>query len=283
MQSPPRALQKRDSYIMTLCLVSATDPYGVTVSCTPALASCLDSALAKNASANAVESAVTKSLDLKSPEINTYRKCGGSPLLASIISFASFASALSPWPPSLPVYRCSSVFICGFTFCLRSSMSPKPKQKQDNRCQHTTADGRRCRMPRRNDDSSLCLDHWQREQQLYAGSVDAETLAAELLGSFKDFKTTTAVNHALGKLFALLAKNLIPVRNAAVLAYIGQLLLHSLSGVKNETMRSRGPDAWLQIIRRALQNESRKPATSQLARTIPQAAIPPEEETSVPS
>src|SRR2546422_4610113 len=41
---------------------------------------------------------------------------------------------------------------------------------------------------------------------------------------------------------------------------------HSLSGVKNETMRSRGPDAWLQIIRRALQNESRKPATSQLAR-----------------
>ena len=162
-------------------------------------------------------------------------------------------------------------------------MSPKPKQKQDNRCQHTTADGRRCRMPRRNDDSSLCLDHWQREQQLYAGSVDAETLAAELLGSFKDFKTTTAVNHALGKLFALLAKNLIPVRNAAVLAYIGQLLLHSLSGVKNETMRSRGPDAWLQIIRRALQNEPRKPATSQLAKTIPQAATPPEEETSVPS
>src|SRR3989449_1238042 len=212
---------------------------------------------------------------------------GVPPSFASIISFASFASAPSP---SLPVYRCSSAFICGFTFCpllftlfRRSSMSPKPKQKQDNRCQHTTADGRRCRMPRRNDDSSLCLDHWQREQQLYAGSVDAETLAAELLGSFKDFKTTTAVNHALGKLFALLAKNLIPVRNAAVLAYIGQLLLHSLSGVKNETMRSRGPDAWLQIIRRALQNEPRKPATSQLARTIPQAATPPEEETSVPS
>src|SRR3989442_11776832 len=135
---------------------------------------------------------------------------GVPPSFASIISFASCASAFSPWLPSLPVYRCSSVFICGFTFCLRSPMSPKPKQKQDNRCQHTTADGRRCRMPRRNDDSSLCLDHWQREQQLYAGSVDAETLAAELLGSFKDFKTTTAVNHALGKLFALLAKNPIP-------------------------------------------------------------------------
>ena len=196
-----------------------------------------------------------------------------------------------------PILRFRSLSLASFASCLSVFISvdlwfhllpevfyvTKPKQKQDNRCQHTTADGRRCRMPRRNDDSSLCLDHWQREQQLYAGSVDAETLAAELLGSFKDFKTTTAVNHALGKLFALLAKNLIPARNAAVLAYIGQLLLHSLSGVKNETMRSRGPDAWLQIIRRALQNESRKPATSQLARTIPQAAIPPEEETSVPS
>src|SRR3989449_405770 len=108
---------------------------------------------------------------------------GFPPPFASIISFASFASALSP---SLPVYRCSSVLICGFnycllllTLCLRSSMSPKPKQKQDNRCQHTTADGRRCRMPRRNDDSSLCVDHWQREQQLYAGSVDAETRSEE--------------------------------------------------------------------------------------------------------
>ena len=87
----------------------------------------------------------------------------------------------------------------------------------------------------------------------------------------------------MGKLFALLAKNRIPVRNAAVLAYIGQLLLHSLSGVKNETMRSRGPDAWQQIIRRALQNESRRPATSQLTKTIPQTATPPEEESSVPS
>ena len=105
MQSSPRALQKPDSYIMTLCLVSATDPYAVTVSCTSPLASCLDSALAKNAPANPVESAVTKSLDLKSPEINTCRKCGGSPLLRfhylvcflrfRFLSLASCASCLS--------------------------------------------------------------------------------------------------------------------------------------------------------------------------------------------
>src|SRR2546428_10471944 len=86
---------------MTLCLVSATDPYGVTVSCTPALASCLDSALAKNASANPVESAVTKSLDLKSPEINTCRKRGGSPLLVRS-STARLFRIKNPAGSSLP-------------------------------------------------------------------------------------------------------------------------------------------------------------------------------------
>src|SRR5947209_16565004 len=90
---------------MTLCLVSATGSYPVTLQLAPALASCLDSALAKNASANPVESAVTKSLDLKSPEINTCRKRGGSPLLCfhylvcflrfRSLSLASFASCLS--------------------------------------------------------------------------------------------------------------------------------------------------------------------------------------------
>src|SRR2546422_771233 len=83
---------------MTLCLVSATDPYGVTVSCTPALASCLDSA-------NPVESAVTKSLDLKSPEINPCRKRGGSPLLRFhyLVCFLRFRS--------LSFASCLSVFI----------------------------------------------------------------------------------------------------------------------------------------------------------------------------
>src|SRR5437899_5562989 len=78
---------------MTLCLVSATRSYPVTLQLAPALASSLDSALARNASANLLECAVTKSLDLKSPEINTCRKCGGSPLLR--FRSLSFASCLS--------------------------------------------------------------------------------------------------------------------------------------------------------------------------------------------
>src|SRR3989442_14225003 len=86
---------------MMLCLVSATGSYPVTLRLAPALASCLDSALAKNASANPLESAVTKSLDLKSPEINTCRKRGGSPLLVRS-STARLSRVKKPAGSSLP-------------------------------------------------------------------------------------------------------------------------------------------------------------------------------------
>src|SRR5437879_5630435 len=70
-----------------LCLVSTTGSCPMrlrltppTLCLTPTLASPLESAHPKNASVSPLESALAKSLDLKSPEINTYRKCGGSPL-----------------------------------------------------------------------------------------------------------------------------------------------------------------------------------------------------------
>ncbi len=146
------------------------------------------------------------------------------------------------------------------------------RSARDDRCQYTTLDGRRCRMSRLNDHPSLCFDHWQREQQLR----DAERVANELLGSFDDFKTATAVNHALGKLFALLAKNRIPTRNAAVLAYISQLLLQSLPSVKKEVLLGRGSDAWEQAVCRALRNQVRRSVAGEMPRPLRQAAAPPD-------
>src|SRR5438445_5395579 len=73
----------------TLCLRSAR--------ATP-----LEYAVTKNASASPLECAVPKSLDLKPPEMNSYKKWGVPPFLSQ----SSF------------VNRCSSVFICGYTFCL---------------------------------------------------------------------------------------------------------------------------------------------------------------------
>src|SRR5712692_4186586 len=78
----------------------------------------------------------------------------------------------------------------------RSSTMPEETQL-DTRCQHTSAAGRRCRMPRMQGDASFCDQH-RCQLQL---EPHPEAVAAELLGSIDDFKTATAVNHALGRLF----------------------------------------------------------------------------------
>jgi hypothetical protein len=58
--------------------------------------------------------------------------------------------------------------------------------------------------------------------------------AKELLGPLDDFHTAAGINHALGRLFVLLAANRLPARNAGTLAYVCQLMLQSLPGVKDE-------------------------------------------------
>ena len=128
------------------------------------------------------------------------------------------------------------------------------KRKVEARCRHTGADGRRCTMSPAPGGDSLCLPHRQRQQK----ESDAQALAAELLGPFREFKTATAVNHALGKLFSLVARGRIAPRNAAVLAYIGQLLLNSLSAVRREAQLTRGYDKWHSLLRRTLRDAQRE-------------------------
>ena len=97
---------------------------------------------------------------------------------------------------------------------------------------------------------SLCLPHQQRRQKQFG----SEAIAAELLGPFAEFKTATAVNHALGNLFSLVAQGRIAPRNAAVLAYISQLLLNSVGAVRHEAQLARGHNQWERLLRRALRN-----------------------------
>lgn len=151
-------------------------------------------------------------------------------------------------------------------------MTRKPKQpKPDDRCQHTTADGRRCRALRMNQDSTLCLQHWQGQQQLLcAESLDANALAIELLGPFQDFKTATAINHAMARLFALAAQDRIPTRKAAVLGYIGQLLLNSLAVMREEALR--GGNTGFKLIFHHIP----RPQRPKLGKTTSQAAQTPD-------
>jgi hypothetical protein len=94
--------------------------------------------------------------------------------------------------------------------------------------------------------SSLCVFHARQEQQI----LEADRVAAELANLTGEFRTATDLNHALGKLFALLAAQRIPVRNAVALGYLAQLILQTLSSVKWEAERAQGLDAWERMLRR---------------------------------
>ncbi|MGB6430007.1 MAG: hypothetical protein WBF06_05445 [Candidatus Acidiferrales bacterium] len=121
----------------------------------------------------------------------------------------------------------------------------------DARCKFKFADARSCGIPRWKGHASYCLFHARQEQQL----LDADRVGTELASLSGEFRTTTDLNHALGKLFAAVAQNRIPPRNAAVIAYIGQLLMQSLSGVEREIKHADGYEAWDDTIRRTLDAE----------------------------
>jgi hypothetical protein len=63
--------------------------------------------------------------------------------------------------------------------------------------------------------------------------------------------TATDVNHILGKLYTVVAQNRVSSRNAATLAYIGQLLLTSVGGIKSEFKFSYKFDQWIEMNRNA--------------------------------
>ncbi len=217
------------------------------------LVSPLERILTENTSVSSLELTLTRSLNLKSHVFIFLQKRPGYPFLPRFrLSTHQFRES-----------SCKKS-----TFRERLTVTYKPKA--DDRCQHTTVNGRRCRMPRMNRDTPLCVSHRRSQKQL----LNTQTLGAELLGSFDDFKTANAVNDALGKLFGLMARNQISPRNAAILAYIGQLLLNSLPVVKAEIIRDQGSAGWEKLLRRALSNELRASATSQPARIVGPASAP---------
>jgi hypothetical protein len=110
------------------------------------------------------------------------------------------------------------------------------KANPENRCQYSSPKGRPCRMQRSATHPTLCHHHARQEERTAASDFKPAdpTLALDLLGPVHDFRSAASINHVLGKLLVLLTTDRIPPRNAAVTAYICQLLLQSLGEVKNE-------------------------------------------------
>lgn len=106
------------------------------------------------------------------------------------------------------------------------------KPDDSTRCTHTTADNRRCRMPRANAHVSLCGMHLETQQGRLRS--DRSALVHDALAGINNLRSATAVNHLLGNLAGLLADRRLDYRTAMVLAYMCQLLLQTINMAKHE-------------------------------------------------
>jgi hypothetical protein len=97
-------------------------------------------------------------------------------------------------------------------------------------CQQRTPSGRRCRMAVSDPDSGLCARHAAQLQR----DLDQVDLAAHLLGDIQEFRSAADINHSLGELYKLQARNKITPRRAAVMAYTGNLLLRTLPAIARD-------------------------------------------------
>ncbi len=100
-----------------------------------------------------------------------------------------------------------------------------------SRCQHRTRTGRRCRQAVSNAAFGLCAKHATVRSVLF----EEPDLSATLLGQLTELKSASDLNQVFSNLFRLLSQDRIAARRAAVLAYIGNLILRTLPAIKHET------------------------------------------------
>jgi len=119
-----------------------------------------------------------------------------------------------------------------------SKTAIKPSSINDSaRCQHRTVTGRRCRLAVVHPASGLCFRHAFLRSKL----GEEADLRTALAGDLPDFTSAEQINAFLSKLILLLSENRVSPRRAAVIAYVGSLLLRSLPLVQWE--RSDGADS----------------------------------------
>ncbi len=144
-----------------------------------------------------------------------------------------------------------------------------PRKHHVSRCTFITPANRRCKMTtmpgqsRSGGRNLYCSFHAKQEMQVY----DAKVVSREILGPLDDFRSACAINRTLGKLFTVTVEDRIPIRNAAVLAAIAQLMLRTLHPLRNELIDAGGAhglDVILRDVFALLNNEldSDRPARS---------------------
>jgi hypothetical protein len=113
-------------------------------------------------------------------------------------------------------------------------------------CAFKFADGRKCRMPRRDGHPYLCAFHARKEAQALDGEAAGQDIAYHLSGSFL---SACDLSSALGRLFAAVAQGQVKPKTASTLAYLGQTLVQALPVAQFEYIKAFGPDTWRETIR----------------------------------
>ncbi len=97
-----------------------------------------------------------------------------------------------------------------------------------SRCEHRFAKGARCRLPALGAHTVFCHRH----AKLLENRCATADLTATLTDGLGQFKSPAAINDFLSRLLFLLAQDRISCRRAAVLAYITNQLLHTVSAME---------------------------------------------------
>ena len=104
-------------------------------------------------------------------------------------------------------------------------------------CSARTPSGRRCRLAISDPQTNLCFKHAAEQKKLRDGA----NLSAQLIGDTQEFTSAVEINRSLGELYKLLARDEIPPRRAAVMAYTCSLLLRSLAAMEHEQKANEEP------------------------------------------
>ena len=105
------------------------------------------------------------------------------------------------------------------------SLSPQ------TRCKHIfPASGHQCRLLGSDPQSGLCTHHLAKKRALDKHADFYAPLAKRAI----QFQTAQGINHSLGQLYELVARDPISARRASTLAYISSLLLRTLPAIDND-------------------------------------------------
>ena len=112
-----------------------------------------------------------------------------------------------------------------------NAKAAKPSPLNDSsRCSQQFANGKRCRILINDPDSRFCPSH----AKLAENCRETADLADTLTDGLAEFTSAAPINDFLSRLLLLLAQNRICPRRAAVLAYITNQLLRTLSAMEKE-------------------------------------------------